>query len=123
MNELTKKLYKLEIGKILVLKNKDGTSEGTILRVPSGWVYRYTLRNGSCCCFIPYSEDINHWDVDLVIKKCPFCGSKNIFVITDEIKFKVICSDCKATTKEYDTKRDAVSVWNSIILKVPENPT
>jgi len=122
MNELTKKLYKLEIGKTLVLKNKSGDIEGTFIRVPSGWVYRYTIRNGSCCCFIPYSEDISHWDVDLIIKICPFCNSKNVFVIASDTTFKVSCSDCKANTKEYNSKLHAVSVWNSITLKSPENP-
>lgn len=122
MNELTKKLYKLEVGKTLSLKNKYDELEGTFLRVPSGWIYRYSVRSSACCCFIPYSEDISHWDFDLVINKCPFCNSRNVFVVAGESKFKVNCSDCKATSKEYDTKKDAVSVWNSITLTVPENP-
>ena len=117
MNELTKHLYKIDIGKTLVIKNKKGESEGTFLRVPSGWVYRYSLRNSSCCCFIPYSEDISHWDMDLEINMCPFCKSKNVFVLSNNTRFKVSCSDCKAGTKEYDTKEDAVEIWNSITLK------
>jgi hypothetical protein len=117
MNELTKKLYTLDVGKQLLLKNKKGDVEGTFIRVPSGWIYRYTLRNSSCCCFISYSEDIQQWDEDLVIHKCHFCNSKNVFVIVEDKKFKINCSDCGTTTKKYDTKNDAVSTWNSIKLE------
>lgn len=122
MNELTKKLYKIEVGKSLTIKSKNGELEGSFLRVPSGWIYRYTIRNSACCCFIPYSEEVNYWDMNLEIRLCPFCKSKNVFVVYGESKFKVSCSDCRAATKEYDTKKDAVEIWNSIILATPRIP-
>jgi len=120
MNELTKKLFKLEIGKSLTVKNTTGGTSGTYVRVPSGWIYQYSVRNSACCCFIPYSEEIDQWDMDLDIKKCPFCNSKEVFVVRGEYRFKVSCADCKAATKEYNKKEDAVSVWNSIKITVPK---
>ena len=120
MNDFTKKLYKLAIGKTITLKRKDGSTIGVFLRVPSGWVYRYTLRNSSCCCFIPYTEDMNFWDIELPINKCPFCASVNVLVnatdVDDSSKYRVTCSECNAATKRYDTKYSATKAWNSIKL-------
>ena len=39
------------------------------------------------------------------LKKCPFCGGEA------EI-FWVICKECTAETKDFDTKEEAIEAWN-----------
>jgi len=122
MNTFAKKLYKLELGKSLTLKKKDGTVDGVFTRVPSGWIYRYSMRNSTCCCFIPYSEEIYYWDIDLPIKSCPFCTSTNVFLIPVENgnnkKYKISCEDCGASIREYEDKSKAIAIWNSLQITV-----
>ena len=49
-----------------------------------------------------------------VIKKCPFCGSRNVTlyeygVVPDP---HVRCNKCNAQTAEYNNRTQAIEAWN-----------
>ena len=111
--KLIKRLYELEIGKILHLKNTTGESEGSFLRVPSGWIYRYTVRSSLSTCFIPYTEIIKMTE-DITFKSCPYCKSTDIFIMADEEISWVQCGFCYAASGLYSSKEIARKMWNDL---------
>ena len=46
------------------------------------------------------------------LKPCPFCGNKNIDIVTFHGMFQVICQWCHIMTEEKETKKEAVDDWN-----------
>lgn len=44
------------------------------------------------------------------LKKCPFCGGK-AEIVGYKI-FWVICKECTAETKSFDTREEAIDAWN-----------
>ncbi len=60
------------------------------------------------------------------LRPCPFCGNKNVSVVTDNLEyslgfvdfadFQVICSTtskgCGATSGKYSDKDEAIEAWN-----------
>ena len=53
-----------------------------------------------------------------ILKPCPFCGSKNIWVNEagkDTDMWFVQCDDCYATFPHFDSKEEAVTAWNKRI--------
>ena len=115
-NKLTKRLYKLSIGESVSIKKKDGTPEGTFIRVPSGWIYRYISRYGTTSCFIPYTEDIKYWDMELEVKRCPFCKSTDVIVMEHNKNiWYVYCNSCMAKSSSRYDKLDAIKSWNSLL--------
>jgi len=48
--ELIELLYELKIGTTLSFKNKNES----YTKVPGGWVFRFSERGHTCCCFIPF---------------------------------------------------------------------
>lgn len=44
------------------------------------------------------------------LKKCPFCGGK-AEIVGYKI-FWVICKECTAETKSFDTREEAIEAWN-----------
>lgn len=44
------------------------------------------------------------------LKKCPFCGGE-AEIAGDKI-FWVICKECTAETKCFDTREEAIEAWN-----------
>jgi len=57
------------------------------------------------------------------LKNCPYCGEKIIFLSTAKYRettgkrkyrqgFRFYCKKCKATTKTYDTEKEAREAWN-----------
>jgi hypothetical protein len=119
MDNLEDKLYKMQIGSLLNIKNKVGELEGAFIRIPSGWIYRYVFRGQSSCCFIPYTEDIKYWDHDLELGSCPYCRSIDIVLIKSDItsQWHVCCGSCQARGPERDMRRDAVENWNKVRIR------
>ena len=44
------------------------------------------------------------------LKKCPFCGGEA--EIAGYKIFWVICKECTAETKSFDTREEAIEAWN-----------
>lgn len=44
------------------------------------------------------------------LKKCPFCGGEA--EIAGYKIFWVICKECTAETKGFDTREEAIEAWN-----------
>ena len=119
-NELTHKLYKVSIGSKLNIIGKDGTSEGTFIRVPTGWIYRYINRSSLTSCFIPYSDNINYYDMDMPIKPCFSCDSKNVRLVHNDSLQNIWhgeCLDCGARAGNVEGKQFALTLWNNTIRK------
>lgn len=112
-NKFVKRLYEMKIGGKVQL-NIGESDEGTFIRVPSGWIYRYVSRNNCTSCFIPYTEEIRYWDSQLDIKPCK-CGSTEVFLIrkddTSE-KWCVQCDSCMASSSMRKDRTDAIKSWN-----------
>jgi Lar family restriction alleviation protein len=118
---LTEKLFNMKIGSILRLKTNE-SDEGSFLKVPSGWIYRYTSRNMLTSCFVPYSEDVAYWDLDLEINSCPFCGSTDVILQTNnsigEHKgWFIKCNACNARSSERVNQADTIKIWNKFNKK------
>ena len=113
-NKFAQKLFKMQIGDMFSFK-KRGEVEGTFIRVPSGWVYRYIFRGVSTSCFIPYTEDCRYWDMDLILSPCPFCFSTDVVLVDhtsghSEIK----CLSCGASSGIKKDRIDTIQSWNNI---------
>ena len=117
--EFTKKLFKLSIGQRMSVKRDAGEEEYT--RMPSGWLYRFATRTSVAVCFVPYSEDINIWDMDLDIPPCPSCTSTEVFLAhaTGEGKndWEVKCSSCTASSGVKHSKAQALTTWRRMCKK------
>ena len=53
--------------------------------------------------------------VEIDLKSCPFCGSKDVkvtHVFYDESRKAVQCRKCGVRTDFYSNVKDAVNVWN-----------
>ena len=122
-NKLAYRLYKMQIGDIITLQKGD-QYEGTFIRVPSGWIYRYTYRGNPTSCFIPYTEEVSCWDMDLEIYPCPSCLSTNVLLhestVADIVPpytknvWEIKCSICGANSGMKNTKEDAINTWNDL---------
>jgi len=114
-NKLAKRLFKMKIGESVNIQKKNNY-EGTFIRVPSGWIYRYVGRHGSTSCFIPYTEDIMFWDIDLNLKPCPYCKSTHVLIyVYHDTKYKQVkCETCKASGPKTEEEIDAVRRWNNM---------
>ena len=117
-NGFLEKLLKMKIGSRLELRSsKNGESEGTFIRVPSGWVYRYLSRNTVASCFVPYAEDIKFWDLSLDIPACSSCKSSDVVLINakerplDVDDWEVVCQSCDASSGRKRNKVDAIVAW------------
>lgn len=42
---------------------------------------------------------------------CPFCGSRNVLVVDDEL-YMAYCDDCEARTRWCETEEAAIAEWN-----------
>jgi hypothetical protein len=113
--KFVKKLYDMKVGDKfrLIIGTEE---EGVFIRIPSGWIYRYALRNCCTSCFIPYTEDINYWDTSMELKKCHWCNSTDVIVSgyqsNDENSWFVKCSSCGASSPIKKNKDDAILTWN-----------
>lgn len=52
--------------------------------------------------------------IDATLRPCPFCAAQAQAVVDDETeeKFLIQCTDCKATTGEFERLEDAKRAWN-----------
>lgn len=49
------------------------------------------------------------------LKKCPFCGNGNIYVIDEIDWFYASCYECGAEGPTKDTYKEAINTWNKRI--------
>jgi len=122
-NKFLEKLLNMRVGGKLEVKNKNTESEGTFLRVPSGWIYRYVSRALVTACFIPYAEDIKQWDVNLEIHSCSSCKSADVVLSNvkerpiDVDDWEVVCQSCNASSGKKKNQIDALVAWRRMNRK------
>ena len=54
---------------------------------------------------------------ELDLKRCPFCGSSEIYIDEFELipgvfEYSAVCTDCKVSTAYVMTKKQAIKDWN-----------
>lgn len=55
---------------------------------------------------------------ELDLKRCPFCGSNEIFIDKFELipgvfEFSAVCAECEVRTAYFTTKKQALNAWNN----------
>ena len=49
---------------------------------------------------------------NIKLKSCPFCGGKAEYIVCGLDAFYICCKQCRASSKIYNKKLEAITAWN-----------
>jgi len=59
-----------------------------------------------------HDTDCGHYcEIDIKIKRCPFCGEEGMIAFDNGLYF-IVCSDCNSRCRKYRKEEDAIAAWN-----------